>query len=91
MVKIIRVTQEDIDTSIIGSFSRCPIAQALKRELQEKEDVYVAIKTFRPIFWIGEDVGPDILLPEETRKFICDFDEDLPVEPFEFQLENIPS
>jgi hypothetical protein len=78
----VEITKEDIDNGIPCNNFSCPIALALKRYYPDKvisvgklwitiEGVYHKMRYYKnsPI----------------VRKFINDFDDDIPVEPFSFE------
>jgi hypothetical protein len=82
----IKVTQQDIQN---GKSKRrhpdmCPVALAFIRVLGR--DVMVGP---RMVFFVGlleESANIDWKLPGQVRKFISDFDNDVPVEPIEFDF-----
>ena len=76
MIKI-NVTQKDINSGVVDSGKKCPIARALKRK--GFEQVFVDTKT---CLADGMEYG----LPIEARNFIGQFDYGRPVKPFSFIL-----
>jgi hypothetical protein len=77
----ISVTQEDIDTGshMMGS---CPIALAIQRA------GYKCIVTTKTVYFDFNTVTPtDLPLPKEARSFVCKFDANESVQPFEFDLD----
>lgn len=81
---LIQVTQEDIDNGIIGSGHSCPIALAVKRATGYG---YVSVSVQGVVY--GEH--PDgkvfsIEADENIEKFVLYFDEEIPVEPFSFEI-----
>lgn len=78
---IIKVTTEDIANGKTGGIF-CPVAQACQREYKNPSIVVSSnIICFRnQNFSIKK-------LPPKAKQFIKDFDSDLPVKPFQFNLE----
>ena len=79
----VQVKQAHIDAGIPRHASYCPIALALKEQTGElwtvTDDVAYPDKLTAPL---GE-------LPVQVREFILAFDTGEPVQPFEFELEEI--
>lgn len=75
----IKVTQKHIDNGFKNNCWRCPIALAIEEQLINKSFT-VASSTIRI-------QGNVINLPYEACNFIRKFDNGLPVEPFEFELD----
>ena len=75
----IEVTQEDIDNGEPGGIYSCPIAESLKREFGSSICV-VGQKTCT----VG---SATIWLSDNVTRFINDFDNGEPVQPFSFLLE----
>lgn len=80
----VKVTADDIEKGERGNPCFCPIAQAVRRELDlqvphltEVGELCMIVRsaTFR--------------LPDTARKFVDDFDSGRDVEPFEFTAERI--
>jgi hypothetical protein len=79
----IKITQEDIDKGVPGSFTFCPIANAVSRNNPDY-DVrvaydYVLLKSKR-----DPDVKVLYHLPREGSDFVDNFDCEEPVEPISF-------
>lgn len=81
---LIEVTQEDIDKSERYSSCGCPVARALGRCLGYRVNVgYTAV-----IASSGEIIVQT--LPLEVQRFISEFDAELPVKSFSFELKGTP-
>mgnify|MGYP003556362465 CR=1 FL=1 len=78
VVMKIQVTQEDIDKGIKQNICNCPIALSLKRNFPRAK---VGCSITLNGTW-----NDAIDTPVEASCFIDKFDNDLPVEPFEFDL-----
>jgi hypothetical protein len=78
----VNVTAEDIEKGERGNPCFCPIAQAVRRELD---------------LWIPPQVSEFCMivrsvafrLPDTARKFVDDFDRGRDVEPFKFTSERL--
>jgi len=77
---IVDVTEMDILEGVPMECDQCPIAIAL---LRHGEEVSVAVKN-ATLIKDGEMYTAG--LPSQVTKFICDFDDGLPVSPFQFPL-----
>lgn len=75
----IQVTQEDIDQGTPSEVCACPIALAAKRVFAHREIAVLDI-----VIQIGDRW--EMALPDSAQKFIEEFDNGLPVTPFEFEL-----
>jgi hypothetical protein len=73
----IRVTQEHIDRGLRCSPGRCPVALALRSTLNK------SVNVGKREAFIGDAI---VKLPDAAKIFIHNFDERLPVKPFEFDL-----
>jgi hypothetical protein len=78
----IQVTQQDIDEGIAGKCYDCPIALAIARVL------HIRLRVFRTI--VIYSFGYLIFLPNCVIQFIDQFDNNEPVQPFEFELDITP-
>jgi|ERR1043166_6451267 hypothetical protein len=78
----IQVTERDIAVGHRHDSCLCPIARALRRRLKGRPLVSVGAE----VCSVG-DSGPRVLLPKEAQEFIKRFDERLPVNAFEFDLD----
>jgi hypothetical protein len=77
--RTITVLQDDIDNGEKGVSSSCAIARAAKRDLS-LDTVLV-----RPGLLAAS--GYYAQLPAEATCFILEFDRDIPVEPFKFEVD----
>jgi hypothetical protein len=77
---IIRVTQEHISMGKARESRKCPLALAIRDAITWKAVVVVGTTTFS----IGEMWYN---LPDTARSFRNDFDNGLPVFPFEFEAD----
>jgi hypothetical protein len=75
----IQVTQEDIEGGVPRDGCLCPIARSIKRALKTG---LVEVDTDRVQLYADARVP----LPDKAQVFISLFDDDRPVEPFEFEL-----
>lgn len=79
----ISVTEEDIRIGIVGSCAFCPVASAMDRAgLPEPSASYEFLS------WEKEDARAMINTPSRVCNWMIDFDEDLPVSPFTFELRD---
>ncbi len=77
---LIKVTQEHIDQGKKGSRFKCPIGLAIK----ENPDMpYIQVTDAHVEIGYGIAI---YVLPVEAQRFIHNFDEGFPVQPFEFEL-----
>lgn len=83
----IEVTQDDIDKGIKCRHESCPIALAVKRQVENNG---VSVDRTRAIIY-GDDDNPSIFpLSKTCVKFIRDFDKSITVKPFKFILKYEP-
>ncbi len=75
----INVTQNDINQGRIASADCCPVARAIRRQTGREALV-------GPMYCDISD-QENIPLPEEVRRFICDFDCGIEGKPFSFYLD----
>lgn len=81
-MKLVCVTQEDIDKGVVGDCQNCPVARAMQR-------------IFGPTIRVGTEKGWLIIngpgrmwdLPEEAITFIDRFDSNQSVAPLSFNAE----
>lgn len=78
----IKVTEDHIKRGSRSSTMCCPVALALKDRSYRQASVGMQSITWRP----SPGVVACARTPLNARRFMCDFDADLPVEPFEFNL-----
>jgi hypothetical protein len=76
----ITVLQDDIDNGEPNNVNNCPIARAVKRDLNE--DMVMVLRRHLNTYSNPEQ----FLLPAEARMFALQFDMGLPVEPFKFEI-----
>ena len=81
----INVTQEDIDKGEAGISNSCPVALAIKRSYGELVRVTVGCTRIY-ISDIQKTKYKTCQTPLEVVNFMCDFDRQNPVEPFEFEI-----
>jgi hypothetical protein len=96
MSERIHVTQEDIREGIPQTYSLCPVALAIRRELGVEQYGLVSV-TQKHVFVRREEFpstsvrplppGTWYKAPPEVTSFIVNFDEGTEVEPFEFEME----
>ena len=79
----IQVTQQHIDSGVRGSCTSDPIALALREA--GFPNVWVGVHYIDLEGRAGGDAG--IRMPDEAYEFLKLFDNGLPCEPFEFDLE----
>ena len=77
--------QQDIDQGTPRSPYFCPIALAMDRNDLEEICVYGS-----DVSYIDGSMERMGALPEEAMRFLEDFDEQLPVQPFSFELFEEP-
>jgi hypothetical protein len=87
MIVKVSVTAEDIASGKPGEICLCPIYLALQRAMPDGVealwvDCYRARLSGSP--WLTTASAP---LPQSARDFIGRFDNAIPVEPFEFDLD----
>lgn len=75
----INVTAAHIAAGVPGSARCCPVALAISEHVPPDCPVLVR-------FASADIDGDSFWLPTEAQDFICNFDENLPVSPFEFPL-----
>lgn len=82
----IRVTRADIRKGVRDSYTKCPIARALKRHKIYFEEINegMVIQNYHED---GEEDGRGIDLPRRACNFISDFDAGNKVKPFTFNLK----
>jgi hypothetical protein len=80
MKKTIRVTQELIDNGQKIDAACCPVALALKKEVDPKASCGDTS------CYLGKRYGRHEL-PQAVITFVKAFDKGLPVEPFEFEID----
>lgn len=86
----IEVTQHHIDNGIRFNACLCPIARAIMAATWMNEarvDYTTATTTKR--FVDKEPVRTHYLLPQEAQMFVVEYDENLGVVPFEFELVEV--
>jgi len=76
----ITVTQQHIDAGVRGSATSDPVSLALKEQAGWE-------KAYVNVFGIQNGQIKRYPLPEGMWEFMYRFDNSLPVEPFEFELE----
>lgn len=81
----ISVTNKDIAEGCSGEASNCPVAKAGNRVLSSSFKCVVFVDFV--IVPFGQPSCWDIRLPPKARNFIRDFDHNVPVKPFRFQLD----
>ena len=80
----IKVTQRNLDDGLVGDSSECPIALAMCDVGFHRPSVGLVSAS-----WLDGDETIVANLPEEAQVFISMYDDEAPVEPFEFELESI--
>lgn len=78
----IHVTKEHIEDGIKGSCASCPIALAIE---PFNKVWYVSVTRLRDAY-LAEDAERYVSLPDSARSFIHGFDNEIPVQPFSFNL-----
>ena len=81
MIKVIEVTQEDIDRGVRKESCQCPIALALQRCTG-----YLWAAGPLEACRIGV-ADSDVEFPRDAKRFIRNFDDGLPVQPFSFEYD----
>lgn len=76
---LIRVTEEHIENGSAGC-SHCPVALAIQ------DAGYPEAAVFYQTAWLDGPGDVQVKLPEEATMFIFAFDNDRPLQPFEFDL-----
>ena len=91
-----KVTQKDINTGKRGFCKRCPVALAIQWQTPLDWEVSVGAYIGEIAFYYREDTkkGPSeprirLQTPIIASRFIRNFDEGFPVEPFEFELPDL--
>jgi hypothetical protein len=87
----ISVTQEDIDQGVPRSPFLCPIALAVRRELDLENAAWLAVLVNISQSCLELRV-PDfkrVDLPPEALEFIMDFDIHIKVDPIELEIEGL--
>lgn len=87
--KLIKVTAEDIAQGNRKEPASCPVAKAISRELGMTANVGISfLHTIDPKH-VGDKkaVWNKYPTPNKASRFIQRFDRQMPVEPFEFELE----
>lgn len=96
----VKVIQEDINEGIKESPYSCAIAKALKRSTPYLAELSFAVSVIDESYKIIQDipngwgrlstrVTRKYRLPVEAQQFICAFDNEETVSPFEFEGEEI--
>jgi hypothetical protein len=85
-MKIINVTREHINNGVRGSGKMCALALSIQEQTDMKEAWVGPFSGVWPSLGAYTG-GRGIPLPVEARKFICDFDDGKPVQPFSFELD----
>ena len=85
--KRFELQQGDIDKGMPGRPAYCPVALALRRQLPTGWEVSVRVG----IGLKHRDDGTYIWfpIPDSVRRFVGAFDDEQPVEPFEFELPDL--
>lgn len=81
----VRVTAHDIEWATRKDSSRCMVARALAREVDDATRIEVDTQTIR--FSTGDNRFA-YLTPLTVQRYVATFDAGEPVEPFDFQLRN---
>lgn len=89
-VKTIEVTQDDIDGGMAYDAAHCPVAIALRRQLDCRNAHAAA--DFCNVFYLKDPNSRELYsyqcdLPEEAKRFIEDYDKNRPVQPFVFEVD----
>ena len=79
----VTVTQEGIDKGAKCSIHTCPIALAVK---SKRGIVNVSVMEFHASVRRNGNSVTSYVLPNKARKFVDDFDNNKPVEPFSFEM-----
>ena len=75
----IKVTQEHIERGVVKDCDVCPVALAMQEAMEDDK-----VRVFSTYIETSEG---NYITPESVGDFIDNFDEGLPVKPFEFELE----
>lgn len=89
MVKRIVVTQDDINNGKRKSYCECPVALAVKRAFRTNRSGK-PVHVRHEAIMVGELTGDRFyvaLTDSATDKFISNFDQGVPVKPFEALIE----
>jgi len=86
MKHTIHVTKEHIDQGQPNVASRCPVALAIKEQLNDVVTV-CPMWEFDGTWVFGLGNRDDMPLPEPAARLARDFDRRKPVEPMSFELE----
>ena len=86
----IEVAQRHIDEGYRRNCWKCPISLAILDRV--RAGVRVAVSSFRVDFMndsFEDQLEPpgSLVLPNEVRWFVMDYDHNLPVKPFSFELD----
>lgn len=84
----IQINQEDIDNGLKKSCTECPIARAFYR-ITNIKDFNVTCGTII-VFYPPYNRHLHIKIPPEAKEFIYNFDNNMPVKPFEFEISYEP-
>jgi hypothetical protein len=88
--RTVTVLQDDIDNGRKGIPHQCAIARAAKRDLADLMGESGFVRATGRLSLHNRPGGVGYLmgvLPCEAVQFISHFDDDLPVEPFKFEVE----
>lgn len=83
----ISVTQDHINLGVRHGAAVCPIARAVREQIDGAS--FVTVKSYVSLYSQHEDRSISYTLPNEARLFMERFDEGLSVQPFEFEMEEI--
>lgn len=83
MIKHINITQEHIDKGIPGNAYACPIYLAVEEVCKSVKGVFTDYISF----WTKDDDQIHRFLSPKAENFIDGFDSNLPVSPFEFDID----
>lgn len=90
----VEVTQDDIDQGCVAQAYNCPVARALNRATGETD--WSVCQEYAARYADLEDGADDdtqqvrlahAYMPEAVGKFVTDFDNGCPVEPFTFDFD----
>lgn len=82
---LVRVTEHDIEWAVRDDSSRCMVARALAREVDDASRVEVDTQTIRFTTTKGRFA---YLTPLAVQRYVAAFDAGEPIEPFEFTLRS---
>lgn len=88
----VNVTSDDIKNGARKDPRCCPIARAVNRTLDIEDGVEVYEFYIQTDDYMDTHIGllySTFLMPDVARQFIRDFDNSMPVEPFEFTARRI--